>query len=208
MCNRCFGNDRVKEQGALVRGGTSHTRSVWDVVAGAFTSRRVVARHVLIQLPERGHVCTLSLFLSLSWNFGSDHGELEIYERVLEFMILCADNWSVKAIRRKTTGTGRMRYLRNVPRRFKTCFREGKATLHPLLHLNIWYNLRLAQSDRWNSVNQVRKPPQETKLQLRLPRHCSVCVLPSLSCYVAFFFNSFVYLFCSCTSFTVQSYFW
>nr|KAJ0225243.1 hypothetical protein LSAT_V11C100019800 [Lactuca sativa] len=34
-------------------------------------------------------------------------------------------NWSVKAIRRKTTGTGRMRYLRNVPRRFKSNFREG-----------------------------------------------------------------------------------
>ncbi|KAK4772077.1 hypothetical protein SAY86_013852 [Trapa natans] len=33
-------------------------------------------------------------------------------------------NWSVKAIRRKTTGTGRMRYLRHVPRRFKTGFRE------------------------------------------------------------------------------------
>nr|KJB70386.1 hypothetical protein B456_011G071000 [Gossypium raimondii] len=31
----------------------------------------------------------------------------------------------VKAIRRKTTGTGRMRYLRHVPRRFKTGFREG-----------------------------------------------------------------------------------
>ncbi|KAM3270785.1 60S ribosomal protein L37 [Capsicum chacoense] len=34
-------------------------------------------------------------------------------------------NWSVKALRRKTIGTGRMRYLRNVPRRFKTNFREG-----------------------------------------------------------------------------------
>ncbi|XLT07694.1 hypothetical protein HN51_053487 [Arachis hypogaea] len=34
-------------------------------------------------------------------------------------------NWSVKAIRRKTTGTGRMRYLRHVPRRFKSGFREG-----------------------------------------------------------------------------------
>ncbi|KAJ6694675.1 60S RIBOSOMAL PROTEIN L37 [Salix koriyanagi] len=30
-----------------------------------------------------------------------------------------------KAIRRKTTGTGRMRYLRHLPRRFKTNFREG-----------------------------------------------------------------------------------
>ncbi|KZV56102.1 hypothetical protein F511_06119 [Dorcoceras hygrometricum] len=39
-------------------------------------------------------------------------------------------NWSVKAIRRKTTGTGRMRYLRHVPRRFKTNFREGVLKLH------------------------------------------------------------------------------
>jgi large subunit ribosomal protein L37e len=31
----------------------------------------------------------------------------------------------VKAIRRKTTGTGRMRYLRHLPRRFKSGFKEG-----------------------------------------------------------------------------------
>uniref|UniRef100_A0A915IZG7 Uncharacterized protein n=1 Tax=Romanomermis culicivorax TaxID=13658 RepID=A0A915IZG7_ROMCU len=29
------------------------------------------------------------------------------------------DNWSVKAIRRKTTGTGRMRHLKKVHRRFR-----------------------------------------------------------------------------------------
>ncbi|KAG5397174.1 hypothetical protein IGI04_018988 [Brassica rapa subsp. trilocularis] len=47
---------------------------------------------------------------------------------LLVLIVVCSmlsDNWSVKAIRRKTTGTGRMRYLRNVPRRFKTGFREG-----------------------------------------------------------------------------------
>ncbi|KAL1920836.1 60S ribosomal protein eL37 [Calcarisporiella thermophila] len=33
--------------------------------------------------------------------------------------------WGQKAKRRKTTGTGRMRYLRNVSRRFKNGFREG-----------------------------------------------------------------------------------
>lgn len=38
-----------------------------------------------------------------------------------------ADNWSVKAIGRKTTGTGRMRYLKTLPRRFKNGFREGTA---------------------------------------------------------------------------------
>mmetsp|Transcript_5442 Transcript_5442/g.24495 ORF Transcript_5442/g.24495 Transcript_5442/m.24495 type:complete len:97 (-) Transcript_5442:114-404(-) len=34
-------------------------------------------------------------------------------------------NWSVKAIGRRTTGTGRMRYLKHLPRRFKNGFREG-----------------------------------------------------------------------------------
>jgi len=34
-------------------------------------------------------------------------------------------NWSVKAIHRRTTGTGRCRYLKKVHRRFKNGFREG-----------------------------------------------------------------------------------
>lgn len=37
-----------------------------------------------------------------------------------------ADNWSQKAIRRKTTGTGRMRHLKVVQRKFKNGFREGE----------------------------------------------------------------------------------
>lgn len=36
---------------------------------------------------------------------------------------LIIDNWSTKAKRRKTTGTGRMRYLKLVARRFKNGFR-------------------------------------------------------------------------------------
>jgi large subunit ribosomal protein L37e len=35
------------------------------------------------------------------------------------------DNWSEKAKRRKTTGTGRMRYLSTVSRRFRNGFRTG-----------------------------------------------------------------------------------
>ena len=35
------------------------------------------------------------------------------------------DNWSEKAKRRKTTGTGRMRYLADVSRRFKNGFQTG-----------------------------------------------------------------------------------
>lgn len=40
--------------------------------------------------------------------------------------LLAADNWSTKAIGRKTTGTGRMRYMKNLTRRFKNGFREGE----------------------------------------------------------------------------------
>lgn len=37
-------------------------------------------------------------------------------------------NWSEKALRRRTTGTGRMRYLKNVARRAKHGFRENLKT--------------------------------------------------------------------------------
>ena len=36
-----------------------------------------------------------------------------------------AVNWSEKAKRRRTQGTGRMRYMKSLPRRFKNGFREG-----------------------------------------------------------------------------------
>ena len=43
-------------------------------------------------------------------------------------------NWSTKAKRRKTTGTGRMRHLKDIARRFKNGFREGTAAKprHPV----------------------------------------------------------------------------
>merc|ERR1712205_22873 len=34
-------------------------------------------------------------------------------------------NWATKAQRRRTTGTGRCRYIKNLPRRFKNGFQEG-----------------------------------------------------------------------------------
>ena len=36
-----------------------------------------------------------------------------------------ADNWGHKALRRRTEGTGRMRTLKTLPRKFKNGFREG-----------------------------------------------------------------------------------
>lgn len=39
--------------------------------------------------------------------------------------LLSTDNWSQKALRRRTQGTGRMKYLKTIPRKFKNGFREG-----------------------------------------------------------------------------------
>jgi len=36
-------------------------------------------------------------------------------------------NWALKAKRRRTTGTGRMAYLKHVSRRFKNGFQTGVA---------------------------------------------------------------------------------
>lgn len=38
---------------------------------------------------------------------------------------LPTDNWGEKAKRRKTTGSGRMRSLKLVPRKFKNGFQQG-----------------------------------------------------------------------------------
>ncbi|KAJ3572894.1 hypothetical protein NPX13_g4895 [Xylaria arbuscula] len=39
--------------------------------------------------------------------------------------MVATDNWSEKAKRRKTVGTGRTRYLKDVSRRFKNGFQTG-----------------------------------------------------------------------------------
>lgn len=119
--NFCLlGDNRGREQGALVRGGTRRTHCVWGVAAAASTSKRVAAQPVHTLLPARGRV-------SLPYSYTN------MFDFMLDWCfnwINFIDNWSVKAIRRKTTGTGRMRYLRHVPRRFKTNFREGNRYIH------------------------------------------------------------------------------
>ncbi|KAJ8905909.1 hypothetical protein NDN08_002411 [Rhodosorus marinus] len=40
-------------------------------------------------------------------------------------------NWSVKSKRRRTQGTGRMRHMKHINRRFKNGFRTGTAAAKP-----------------------------------------------------------------------------
>ncbi|MBA0696308.1 hypothetical protein Goari_002868, partial [Gossypium aridum] len=93
-----------REHRVLVKEGTRPTLSVLGVAAIVSISKKAVALPVLSLLLVRGNSLNLR-GIALLW--ASD-----------------SDNWSVKEIRRKTTGTGRMKYLRHVPRRFKTGFRE------------------------------------------------------------------------------------
>ncbi|KAF9596676.1 hypothetical protein IFM89_012875 [Coptis chinensis] len=92
----------------------THTVSV--VVVIVFIFRKVVALLVLILLPvSEKYKSLFFIFLLLGFNWTTKKTNLMNVE----------DNWSVKAIRRKTTGTGRMKYMRHLPRRFKSNFREG-----------------------------------------------------------------------------------
>ncbi|KAG6970448.1 hypothetical protein JG688_00004868 [Phytophthora aleatoria] len=49
--------------------------------------------------------------------------------RTSNVLQLFGNNWSQKALRRRTTGSGRMRHLKNVQRRFKNGFREGSSAV-------------------------------------------------------------------------------
>ncbi|KAF8371500.1 hypothetical protein PRIPAC_77929, partial [Pristionchus pacificus] len=64
--------------------------------------------------------------LSISWNFAKKGGREQTcascgYPAAKK----CVYQWSIKAIRRSTTGTGRMRHLKKIQHRFKNGFREG-----------------------------------------------------------------------------------
>lgn len=106
-----FHNSRQREHQALESAATRPTRFAVVVVALPTTFRSRSVRNAAIQLPRPVHVRTQ---FSLS---------ARLFSYVPRFLIL--DNWSVKAKRRKTTGTGRCRYLKVVRRRFRNGFREG-----------------------------------------------------------------------------------
>ncbi|CAM6033661.1 unnamed protein product [Sphagnum compactum] len=93
---------RVKGQVVLASGGISLIHSAGAMVIAVSTSRKAGAQLVLI-LPQE---------------FAPHINEYSVKGNVLIWL-------SVKAIQRKTTGTGRMWHLRDLPRRFKDNFREG-----------------------------------------------------------------------------------
>merc|ERR1712166_862666 len=104
---------RLREPPHSVNATTRPTPCAGGVGSAHTTSRRDSVPAVDTQPPRFADVCLLP---SLEW---CSHRR----------MFAPADNWSRKALRRKTTGSGRCRYLKNMPRRAKNGFREGKLCL-------------------------------------------------------------------------------
>lgn len=106
------------------------TPSADGVGAALTTSRRAPALRVATLLPRCASVSSL-----LSRSF-SDLAPCALlldvrltYWLLLFLLMQYTVNWSQKALRRRTTGTGRMRHLKNVQRKFKNGFREGSSAV-------------------------------------------------------------------------------
>jgi hypothetical protein len=98
-------------------------------------SRNIPALHVAIPLLRHENVRLFYTFLArcISQNSksffsrlpNSEAPSLENIDQRYELTVAKSDNWGEKAKRRKTIGTGRMRYLKLLPRLFKNGFRTG-----------------------------------------------------------------------------------
>jgi len=82
----------------LVRDIKEHTLSAEDAVCRLITNKKESVHHVHSQPPEPDYV---------------------------KLKIIQVSGWGTKVQRRRTEGTGRMRYLKTVARRAKNGFRAG-----------------------------------------------------------------------------------
>lgn len=63
------------------------------------------------------------------------------------------DNWSEKACRRRTQGVGRMRYLKNVFRRFRYADCVSLSADDDGLKVNIMWGQKLETNNFWHAHN-------------------------------------------------------
>lgn len=108
-------NCRPRVLRVLVRDTRRHTLLAEDAARCPSTSRRrpALPAPILMLRPED----VSKLFFVI---------EMESRLLIYEISIRLLDEWSEKAKRRRTTGTGRMSYLKTIPRKFKNGFREGR----------------------------------------------------------------------------------
>jgi len=102
---------RQKVHKALVKDIQRHILDVAAVAKYLCINRRRHAHPADIQRPRLDIVNLIVSQLS--------------YAPALNSFSLVPVEWAQKAKRRRTTGTGRMRHMKDLPRRFKNGFREG-----------------------------------------------------------------------------------
>ncbi|KAL8811591.1 MAG: hypothetical protein Q9223_001474 [Gallowayella weberi] len=86
--------------------------------------------HMLIMRLSRGQDPSMCVFTNLHSSYFSPSIENHFskfrdWANQLTFLGFTVDNWGMKAKRRKTTGTGRMRTMKEIPRKFKNGFQTG-----------------------------------------------------------------------------------
>lgn len=102
---------------------------VYILQAGARSiSKNIRVPHAVILLPRSGNVGDrFRSPPSVQRIFVLRLNKLDSHDSSPEFLLInwILDNWGMKAKRRKTTGTGRMRSMKEVPRKFKNGFQTG-----------------------------------------------------------------------------------
>ena len=73
-------------------------------------------------------------------------------------------NWSTKALRRNTTGTGRMRHLRHINRREKNGWRSGSQAVKKVKAWTSWETLSFASDNGLPSKNCLKVIINKTSL--------------------------------------------
>ncbi|KAJ8603896.1 hypothetical protein MRB53_042031 [Persea americana] len=94
-----------------------------EQAAAPSTSKSTHAHHADTQQLRSGNVCFPSC--PTAHEFRTSISRENVQHDQESRLTYSADNWGEKAKRRKTTGTGRMRHMKEVPRHFKNGFRTG-----------------------------------------------------------------------------------
>ena len=107
----------------------SHNQN-WRCPLDLFLNRRSVVGDGVVLIFFNYHFLTIDDFqlivITIRWHWF-------LCACFIVGLCVLADNWSVKAKRRRTTGTGRMRYMKVVFRRFRSVAPSSHAPVHTLI---------------------------------------------------------------------------
>ena len=132
------------------------------MASALFTFRREPAVRVDILLLAFANV-SMALYFSGGMIF------LSSLTHRCSYLLSCSDNWGTKAQRRRTTGTGRCRYLKTLPRKFKVRY----VLLSSLCSFLDFFNC----AERIPRGHCGQEPEEARRLRARLSIAFEVCLV-------------------------------